>query len=64
MPGKADKPTQNSALQGISEQENFMIRVLFICHGNILKSPRKASKINGFTEQSSAYYTTTTPFFR
>lgn len=23
MPGKADKPTQNSALQGISEQENF-----------------------------------------
>ena len=36
MPGKADKPTQNSALQGISEQENFMIRVLFICHGNIL----------------------------
>lgn len=33
MPGKADKPTQNSALQGISEQENFMIRVLFVCHG-------------------------------
>ena len=64
MPGKADKPTQNSALQGISEQENFMIKVLFVCHGNILKSPRKASKINGFTEQSSAYYTTTTPFFR
>lgn len=42
----------------------IMIKVLFICHGNILKSPRKASKINGFTEQSSAYYTTTTPFFR
>ena len=39
MPGKADKPTQNSALQGISEQENFMIRVLFICHGNICRSP-------------------------
>lgn len=36
MPGKADKPTQNSALQGISEQENFMIRVLFICHGSTL----------------------------
>lgn len=33
MPEKADKPTQNSALQGISEQENFMIKVLFICHG-------------------------------
>lgn len=38
MPGKADKTTQNSALQGISEQENFMIRVLFICHGNICRS--------------------------
>ena len=35
MPWKADKPTQNSALQGISEQENFMIKVLFICHGRI-----------------------------
>lgn len=32
MPRKADKSTQNSALQGISEQENFMIKVLFICH--------------------------------
>ena len=39
MPGKADKPTQNSALQGISEQENFMIRVLFICHGRTLGLP-------------------------
>ena len=38
MPGKTDKPTQNSALQGISEQENFMIKVLFICHGNICRS--------------------------
>ena len=39
MPGKVDKPTQNTALQGISEQENFMIKVLFICHGNICRSP-------------------------
>ena len=39
MPGKVDKSTQNSALQGISEQENFMIKVLFICHGNICRSP-------------------------
>ena len=38
MPGKVDKPTQNTALQGISEQENFMIKVLFICHGNICRS--------------------------
>ena len=36
---KADKTMQNTALQGISEQENFMIRVLFICHGNICRSP-------------------------
>ena len=35
IPGKADKPTQNLALQGISEQENFMIKVLFICHGTM-----------------------------
>ena len=37
MPGKVDKSTQNTAIQGISEQENFMIKVLFICHGNILR---------------------------
>ena len=41
-----------------------MIRVLFICHGSILKSPGKAGKINGFTEQKDAYYTTTTPFLK
>jgi hypothetical protein len=35
MPGKADKTLQNSALQGILEPENFMIKVLFICHGMI-----------------------------
>jgi protein-tyrosine phosphatase len=39
MPGKVDKSTQNTAIQGISEQEKFMIRVLFICHGNICRSP-------------------------
>lgn len=57
MLGKADKTLQNSALQGISEQENFMIRVLFICHGNILKSLEKACKINRFTKQIGTYYT-------
>ena len=39
-----------------------LISIEFVCHGNILKSPGKASKINGFIKQSSAYYTTTTPF--
>ena len=64
MLGKADKTLQNSALQGISEQENFMIRVLFICHGSILKSPEKACKINDFTKRKGTYYTTTTPFLK
>ena len=64
MLGKADKTLQNSALQGISEQENFMIRVLFICHGNILKSPEKACKINDSVADKGVYYTTTTPFLK
>ena len=38
MPGKADKTLQNTAIQGILEQEKIMIRVLFICHGNICRS--------------------------
>lgn len=40
------------------------IKVLMVCHGNILKSPGKAYKINGYTEQLSAYYTTTIPFLK
>ena len=34
-----------------------MIRVLFLCHGSILKSPGTACKINGSVEQKGAYYT-------
>ena len=41
-----------------------MIKILFVCHGSILKSPGKASKINGFTKHKGAYYTTTTPFLK
>ena len=33
MPARVDKTTRNSAIQGISEQEDFMIKILFICHG-------------------------------
>ena len=40
-----------------------MTKILF-CHGSILKSPEKASKINGFAKQKGAYYTTTTPFLK
>lgn len=41
-----------------------MVKILFVCHGSILKSPGKASKINGFTKEKGAYYTTTTPFLK
>ncbi|MCH5271950.1 MAG: hypothetical protein J1E83_14615 [Lachnospiraceae bacterium] len=40
-----------------------MIKILFVCHGSILKSLGKACKINDFTVRYGAYYTTTTPFF-
>lgn len=45
----------------MTKQSNNNIKILFVCHGNILKSPGIACKINVFTEQSSAYYTTITP---
>ena len=38
MPGKVDKPLQNRSIQGILEQEKFMTKILFICHGNICRS--------------------------
>ena len=41
-----------------------MIKVLFVCHGNILKSPEKACKINDSVADKGVYYTTTTPFFK
>lgn len=34
MPMKVDKTLKNRALQGILREENIMIRVLFVCHGN------------------------------
>lgn len=41
-----------------------MIKILFICHGNILKSPGKACKINVLTKLKGVYYTITTPFLK
>lgn len=38
MPRKVDKTLQNRAIQGILEQEKFMTKILFICHGNICRS--------------------------
>lgn len=40
-----------------------MIRILFVCHGRILKSPGEAYKINEFIEEYGNCYTTITPFF-
>lgn len=34
-----------------------MLKILFVCHGNMLKSSGEASKINGFTKHKGAYYT-------
>jgi hypothetical protein len=39
-----------------------MTKILFICHGNILRSLEKACYINGFHRSDGAYYTTITPF--
>ena len=52
MLGKVDKPLQNRAIQGISEQEKFMIRVLFICHGNICRSTMAESVFTHMVNQS------------
>ena len=47
--------------RNIGADEN-RIKILFVCHGSILRSPGKARKISGFTERNGTYYTTTTPF--
>jgi len=39
-----------------------MKKILFVCHGNILRSLEKACYINGFHRSDGAYYTTITPF--
>lgn len=41
-----------------------MIKILFVCHGNILKNPGEACKINDFIARQGAYYTTTTLFLK
>jgi hypothetical protein len=46
------------------EGESYMIKVLFICHGNIMRQSEKASKINDFSVSKGAYYTTTIPFMK
>ena len=57
-----EKKSSKTAIKTILGMERNRIKILFICHGNILKSPGKARKINGSAKQKGVYYTTTTPF--
>ena len=41
-----------------------MIKILFVCHGSILKCPEKVCRINDFKAIKGAYYTTITPFLK
>lgn len=34
-----------------------MMKILFVCHGSILRNPGKVYKINDFTVEKGAYYT-------
>ena len=47
---------------GLMRSYKKMIKILFVCHGNILRSLEKACYINGFHRSDGAYYTTITPF--
>lgn len=58
------KTPQNTANQRNKGGKTTMIKILFICHGNILKSSGKACKIDCFTVKQGAYCTTTTPFLK
>ena len=62
--GNTGFPVVQSVHDHLKKEFETMINVLFVCHGNILKSPGKASKINWFTKHKGAYYTTTTPFLK
>lgn len=53
-----DKTTQNWAYLGILRWENIMIKVLFVCHGSILKYPEKVCKINDFMAKIGVCYIT------
>lgn len=52
-----------SRLEG-DERIQVMIKIVFVCDGNILKSPEKACKIDCLTVKQDAYYTTTIPFLK
>ena len=60
---KERENTENLDKSGIFKGFGVMIKILFICHGSILKNPQRACKINDFPAGYGTYYTTTTPFF-
>ncbi len=41
-----------------------MVKILFVCHGSILKCSEKACVINSFMAKQGTYYTTITPFLK
>ena len=58
------KTPQNTANQRNKGGKTTMIKILFICHGSILKCSGKACKINDSTIWQGVYCTTTTPFLK
>lgn len=60
--GKAKKEAHVNSVKVHHVEVINMIKILFICHGSILKSPEKVCKIHRFIKQIGTYYTTTTPF--
>ncbi len=46
---KPRKSCQNTANHGILGGKFNMIKILFVCHGSILKCSEKACRINDFT---------------
>lgn len=51
MPGKPDKTSHSSAYLGNLGGEIFMIRILFICHGNICRSTMAQSVMTHLVKQ-------------
>ena len=41
---------------GLIRNYREMIKIIFVCHGRMLKNSEKAYKINGFTARKGVYY--------
>jgi hypothetical protein len=58
------KMLKNAGKSSFSRSFVYMIKILFICHGNIMRQSEKVSKINDFSVSQGVYYTTTIPFMK